>query len=84
MPPRGCSLMTAIGGNDPAKEAESLTRLIDAGVDGLVASTPAEAMTRGHRRCRGRTAVVLLDRDVADGGIDSCDISTTVSWSPAW
>ena len=31
---RGCSLMTAISGNDPVKEAESLTRLIDAGVDG--------------------------------------------------
>ena len=36
---RGCSLMTAISGNDPAKEAESLTRLIDAGVDGLVVNT---------------------------------------------
>ncbi|MFQ7392814.1 MAG: hypothetical protein ACLRM9_05740 [Collinsella aerofaciens] len=31
--------MTAISGNDPAKEAESLTRLIDAGVDGLVVNT---------------------------------------------
>ena len=39
------SLMTAISGNDPAKEAESLTGLIDAGVDGW-SSTPAEAMTR--------------------------------------
>lgn len=36
---RGCSLMTAISGNDSAKEAESLTRLIDAGVDGLVVNT---------------------------------------------
>lgn len=43
---RGCSLMTAISGNDPAKEAESLTRLIDAGVDGPGSSTPAEVMTR--------------------------------------
>lgn len=43
---RGCSLMTAISGNDPAKEAESLTRLIDAGVDGTWSSIPAVVTTR--------------------------------------
>lgn len=48
---RGCSLMTAISGNDPAKEAESLTRLIDAGVDGW-SSTPAAATTRQSPRPR--------------------------------
>ena len=66
---RGCSLMTAISGNDPAKEAESLTRLIDAGVDGLVVNTCGgndEAITAAA----GRLPVVLLDRDVADGGVD--------------
>ena len=76
---RGCSLMTAISGNDPAKEAESLTRLIDAGVDGLVVNTCGgndEAIVAAA----GRLPVVLLDRDVADGGVDL----TTVSWSPAW
>ena len=66
---RGCSLMTAISGNDPAKEAESLTRLIDAGVDGLVVNTCGgndEAIVAAA----GRLPVVLLDRDVADGGVD--------------
>lgn len=66
---RGCSLMTAISGNDPAKEAESLTRLIDAGVDGLAVNTCGgndEAITAAA----GRLPVVLLDRDVTDGGID--------------
>ena len=66
---RGCSLMTAISGNDPAKEAESLTRLIDAGVDGLVVNTCGgndEAIVAAA----GRLPVVLLDRDVAAGGVD--------------
>jgi len=66
---RGCSLMTAISGNDSAKEAESLTRLIDAGVDGLVVNTCGgndEAIVAAA----GRLPVVLLDRDVADGGVD--------------
>ena len=43
---RGCSLMTAISGNDPAKEAESLARLIDAGVDGLVFLRLTEALAQ--------------------------------------
>ena len=66
---RGCSLMTAISGNDPAKEAESLTRLIDAGADGLVVNT-CGGNDEAIAAAAGRLPVVLLDRDVADGGID--------------
>lgn len=67
---RGCSLMTAISGNDPAKEAESLTRLIDAGVDGLVVNT-CGGNDEAIATAAGRLPVVLLDRDIAaDGGID--------------
>ena len=66
---RGCSLMTAISGNDSAKEAESLTRLIDAGVDGLVVNTCGDN-DEAIAAAAGRLPVVLLDRDVADGGVD--------------
>jgi len=66
---RGCSLMTAISGNDPAKEAESLTRLIDAGVDGLVVNT-CGGNDEAIAAAAGRLPVVLLDRDVAAGGVD--------------
>lgn len=66
---RGCSLMTAISGNDPAKEAESLTRLIDAGVDGLVVNT-CGGNDKAIAAAAGRLPVVLLDRDIEDGGID--------------
>ncbi|MEE0261996.1 MAG: LacI family DNA-binding transcriptional regulator, partial [Collinsella sp.] len=66
---RGCSLMTAISGNDSAKEAESLTRLIDAGVDGLVVNT-CGGNDEAIAAAAGRLPVVLLDRDVADGGVD--------------
>ena len=61
--------MTPISGNDPAKEAESLTRLIDAGVDGLVVNT-CGGNDEAIAAAAGRLPVVLLDRDVADGGID--------------
>ena len=61
--------MTAISGNDPAKEAESLTRLIDAGVDGLVVNT-CGGNDEAIAAAAGRLPVVLLDRDVADGGVD--------------
>ena len=64
--------MTAISGNDPAKEAESLARLIDAGVDGLVVNTCGgndKAIAAAAGACP-----LLLDRDVADGGIDHGDI----------
>ena len=66
---RGCSLMTAISGNDPAKEAGSLTRLIDAGVDGLVVNT-CGGNDKAIAAAARRLPVVLLDRDVADGGVD--------------
>ena len=56
-------------GNDPAKETESLTRLIDAGVDGLVVNT-CGGNDEAIAAAAGRLPVVLLDRDVADGGID--------------
>ena len=61
--------MTAISGNDPAKEAESLTRLIDAGVDGLVVNT-CGGNDEAIAAAAGRLPVVLLDRDVAAGGVD--------------
>ena len=64
---RGCLLMTAISGNDPAKEAESLARLIDADVDGLVVNT-CGGNDKAIAAAAGRLPVVLLDRDVADGG----------------
>ena len=57
---RGCSLMTAISGNDPAKEAESLARLIDADVDGLVVNTCGgndEAIAAAAGRQIGRAHV---------------------------
>ena len=66
---RGCSLMTAISGNDSAKEAESLTRLIDAGVDGLVVNT-CGGNDEAIAAAAGRLPVVLLDRDIAAGGVD--------------
>lgn len=71
---RGCSLMTAISGSDPAKEAESLTRLIDAGVDGLVVNT-CGGNDEAIAAAAGRLPVVLLDRDVADGGVDLVTLS---------
>ena len=66
---RGCSLMAAISGNDPAKEAESPTRLIDAGVNGLVVNT-CGGNDEAIAAVAGRLPVVLLDRDVVDGGVD--------------
>ena len=66
---RGCSLMTALSGNDPAKEAESPTRLIDAGVDGLVVNT-CGGNDEAIAAAAGCLPVVLLDRDVVDGGVD--------------
>lgn len=66
---RGCSLMTAISGNDSAKEAESPTRLIDAGVDGLVVNT-CGGNDEAIAAAAGRLPVVLLARDVVDGGVD--------------
>ena len=67
---RGCSLMTAISGNDPAKEAESLTRLIDAGVDGLVVNT-CGGNDKAIAAAAGRLPVVLLDRvTLANGGVE--------------
>ena len=66
---RGCSLMAAISGNDPAKEAESPTRLIDAGGNGLVVNT-CGGNDEAIAAAAGRLPVVLLDRDVVDGGVD--------------
>ena len=66
---RGCSLMTAVSGNDPAREEEALGRLIDAGVDGMVVNTCGDcddAVTAAATH----VPLVLLDRDVAAGGID--------------
>ena len=66
---RGCSLMTAVSANDPAREEEALGRLIDAGVDGMVVNTCGDcdgAVTSAATR----VPTVLLDRDVAAGGVD--------------
>ena len=60
MPPRAAAR---------SKEAESLTRLIDAGVDGLVVNT-CGGNDKAIAAAAGRLPVVLLDRDVADGGVD--------------
>ncbi|MFR2030999.1 MAG: LacI family DNA-binding transcriptional regulator [Collinsella sp.] len=80
---RGCSLMTAISGNDPAKEAESLTRLIDAGVDGLVVNTCGgndEAIAAADvcrcaarpRRCRRRCrSGDINNRELVAGLVDA-------------
>ena len=65
---RGCSLMTAISGNDPAKEAESLTRLIDAGVDGLVVNT-----------CGGNDEAIAAQRDVCPSCCSTATLPTVAS-----
>lgn len=66
---RGCSLMTAISGNDPAKEVEALERLIDAGVDGIALNTCGGNDER-IAAAAARVPLVLLDRDIDAGGID--------------
>ena len=67
---RGCSLMTAISVNDPAKEAESLTRLIDAGVDGLVVNT-----------CGGNDGAIAAAADVCPLCCSTATLPTAV---PIW
>ena len=65
---RGMSLMTAISGNEPAREVAAIERLVDAGVDGLVVNTcggGADALAA----VRGRVPVALLDRDVPGSGL---------------
>lgn len=65
---RGMSLMTAISGNEPAREVAAIERLVDAGVDGLVVNTcggGADALAAA----RGRVPVALLDRDVPGSGL---------------
>ena len=70
MPPRAAArLWRPLAATIPAKEAESLTRLIDAGVDGLVANT-CGGNDEAIAAAAGRLPVVLLDRDVVDGGVD--------------
>ena len=65
---RDLSLMTAIAGNDPQREAEALRRLSAAGVDGLIVNTcggAAETLPALPRQ----PSTVLLDRDVAGSGL---------------
>ncbi len=66
---RGYSLMTAISGNDPARESEAMTRLVDAGVDGIVLNACGgnddAIATLAHR-----LPVVLLDRAIETDDID--------------
>lgn len=66
---RGCSLMTAISGNDPQKELEALRRLTDAGVDGIVLNT-CGGNDGVIATTAARVPLVLLDRDIEMGGID--------------
>ena len=66
---RGCSLMTAICGNDAAREAEALERLVDAGVDGMVVNTCGGNDER-IAAIAARLPMVLLDRDIEGGGVD--------------
>ena len=63
----GYALTCAISGNDPAKEAAAVERLLEAGVDSLIVNTCGgnDALLR---ETDARTPVVLLDRDVAPAG----------------
>ena len=69
MPPRGCSLMTAISGNDPAKGGRVAHQTYRCR-RGRPGRQHLRRQRQGDRRGRGRLPVVLLDRDVADGGVD--------------
>ena len=65
---QGYSLMTAASGNNPAREAAAIERLVDAGVDGLVVNTCDEDPAPLARAAR-RVPVVLLDRDTSPSGL---------------
>lgn len=65
----GYALTCAISGNDPAKEAAALRRLLESGVDGLVVNTCGDNDAQLLETDR-RTPVVLLDRDVAGSRLD--------------
>ena len=65
----GYSLMTAISGNDAARETEAIARLVDAGVDGLVVNT-CGGNDEAIARLAQRLPVVLLDRAVEADDID--------------
>lgn len=66
---RGCSLMTATSGNEAEAEADTLNRLVDAGVDGIVINT-CGGNDELIAQVAAHVPLVLLDRDVAAGGID--------------
>ena len=63
----GYALTCAISGNDPAKEASALERLMEAGVDGFIVNTCGDNDERLAEINR-RAPVVLLDRDIDPAG----------------
>ncbi len=66
---RGYALMTSVSANDPAREEAALVRLVDAGCDGIAVNTCGGLDDRIVRTA-ARVPLVLLDRDVAAGGVD--------------
>ena len=70
MPPRAAvRLWRPLAATILPREAESPTRLIDAGVNGLVVNT-CGGNDEAIAAAAGRLPVVPLDRDVVDGGVD--------------
>ena len=61
------TLTCAISGNDPAKEAAAIERLLEAGAEGLIVNTCGDNDER-LRETDARVPVVLLDRDL-DGSV---------------
>ena len=63
------ALTCAISGNDPAKEATAIERLMESGVDGLIVNTCGGNDER-LREADRRVPVLLLDRDLERTGED--------------
>lgn len=63
----GYALTCAISGNDHAKEADALARLLEAGVDGLIVNTCGDN-DEHLLQVNQRVPVVLLDRDLTRRG----------------
>lgn len=66
---RGYSLMTSLSSNDAAREQMALSRLVEAGVEGLIVNTCGACDDAIERTAR-RVPVVLLDRDTSSGELD--------------
>lgn len=68
---QGYSLMTAASGNNPAREAAAIERLVDAGVDGLVVNTCDEDPAPPRPGCQARTRGAARPRHLPLGA-SSC------------